>query len=93
MRWHSANSVRSTIAAKEGTDSHSQTADGNRMIPAHKEETMTNYDYLIIGGGMSAPAGVDGIREVDPTGGIGMISTEPDPTTVLLSRKCFGRAS
>jgi 3-phenylpropionate/trans-cinnamate dioxygenase ferredoxin reductase component len=40
---------------------------------------MTNYDYLIIGGGMTAAAAVDGIREVDPTGGIGMISTEPDP--------------
>ena len=39
---------------------------------------MTNYDYLIIGGGMTAAAGVDGIREVDPTGAIGMISTEPD---------------
>ena len=39
---------------------------------------MTNYDYLIIGGGMTAAAAVDGIREVDPTGGIGMISTEPD---------------
>jgi 3-phenylpropionate/trans-cinnamate dioxygenase ferredoxin reductase component len=40
---------------------------------------MTNYDYLIIGGGMTAAAAVDGIREVDPTSGIGMISTEPDP--------------
>ena len=39
---------------------------------------MTNYDYLIIGGGMTAAAAVDGIRKVDPTGGIGMISTEPD---------------
>lgn len=39
---------------------------------------MTNYDYLIIGGGMTAAAAVDGIREVDPTGGIGMISAEPD---------------
>ena len=38
------------------------------MIPTHKEETtMTNYDYLIIGGGMSAAAWVDSIREVDPT--------------------------
>ena len=27
---------------------------------------------------MTAAAAVDGIREVDPTGGIGMISTEPD---------------
>ena len=39
---------------------------------------MTNYDYLIIGGGMTAAAAVDGIRKVDPTGGIGMISMEPD---------------
>ena len=39
---------------------------------------MTNYDYLIIGGGMTAAAAVDGIREVDANGGIGMISTEPD---------------
>jgi 3-phenylpropionate/trans-cinnamate dioxygenase ferredoxin reductase subunit len=39
---------------------------------------MTNYDYLIIGGGVTAGAGVDGIREVDPIGGIGMISTEPE---------------
>jgi 3-phenylpropionate/trans-cinnamate dioxygenase ferredoxin reductase component len=38
---------------------------------------MTNYDYLIIGGGMTAAA-VDGIRKVDPNGGIGMISTESD---------------
>ena len=39
---------------------------------------MTNYNYLIIGGGMTAGSGVDGIREVDANGGIGMISTEPD---------------
>jgi len=26
---------------------------------------MTNYQYLIIGGGMTAAAAVDGIREVD----------------------------
>ena len=30
---------------------------------------MTNYQYLIIGGGMTAAAAVDGIREVDSTGG------------------------
>jgi len=46
-RWHSADSVRSTIAPGEGTDSHSQTVSGNRMI-------------------------------LDPTGGIGMVSTERD---------------
>ena len=39
---------------------------------------MTNYKYLIIGGGMTAAAAVDGIREVDSTGGIGLISAEPD---------------
>ena len=38
---------------------------------------MTNYNYLIVGGGMTAAAAVDGIRKVDPTGSIGMISTEP----------------
>jgi Rrf2 family nitric oxide-sensitive transcriptional repressor len=30
-----------------------------------EETTMANYDYLIIGGGMTSA--VDGIREVDPT--------------------------
>jgi NADPH-dependent 2,4-dienoyl-CoA reductase/sulfur reductase-like enzyme len=39
---------------------------------------MTNYQYLIIGGGMTAAAAVDGIREVDPTGSIGLISAERD---------------
>ena len=39
---------------------------------------MTNYEYLIIGGGMTAAAAVDGIREVDSTGTIGLISAEPD---------------
>jgi NADPH-dependent 2,4-dienoyl-CoA reductase/sulfur reductase-like enzyme len=37
---------------------------------------MTTYHYLIIGGGMAAAAAVKGIREVDPDGTIGMISTE-----------------
>jgi 3-phenylpropionate/trans-cinnamate dioxygenase ferredoxin reductase subunit len=37
-----------------------------------------NYQYLIIGGGMTAAAAVDGIREVDGTGSIGIVSTEPD---------------
>ena len=39
---------------------------------------MTNYQYLIIGGGMTAAAAVDGIREVDATGSIGLIGAEPD---------------
>jgi NADPH-dependent 2,4-dienoyl-CoA reductase/sulfur reductase-like enzyme len=39
---------------------------------------MTHYQYLIIGGGMTAAAAVDGLREVDSTGSIGLISQEPD---------------
>jgi NADPH-dependent 2,4-dienoyl-CoA reductase/sulfur reductase-like enzyme len=39
---------------------------------------MTNYKYLIVGGGMSAAAAVEGIREVDSAGSICLISAEPD---------------
>lgn len=39
---------------------------------------MTSYQYLIIGGGMTAAAAVDGIREIDPNGSIGVISAERD---------------
>lgn len=39
---------------------------------------MTNYQYMIIGGGMTTAAAVNGIREVDSTGGIGLISAELD---------------
>ncbi len=37
------------------------------------------YTYLIVGGGMAADAAAHGIREVDPDGTIGLISSEPDP--------------
>src|SRR5215213_5055229 len=37
------------------------------------------YSYLIVGGGMAADAAARGIREVDPHGTIGLISSEPDP--------------
>lgn len=40
---------------------------------------MPNYDYLILGGGMTADSAIKGIREVDQSGSIGMISAEPDP--------------
>lgn len=40
---------------------------------------MPNYKYLIIGGGMTADAAISSIREVDPSGSIGMISTETHP--------------
>ena len=39
----------------------------------------TNFDYLIIGGGMTAASAARGIREVDPKGSIGMISAEDHP--------------
>jgi 3-phenylpropionate/trans-cinnamate dioxygenase ferredoxin reductase subunit len=40
---------------------------------------MTNYTYLIVGGGMTADAAVHGIREVDPGGSIGLFSAEGHP--------------
>jgi NADPH-dependent 2,4-dienoyl-CoA reductase/sulfur reductase-like enzyme len=40
---------------------------------------MENYDYLIIGGGMTSDSAVQGIRELDSHGRIGIISSEPDP--------------
>jgi len=40
---------------------------------------MPTFKYLIIGGGMTADAAVQGIREVDPHGSIGLISRESDP--------------
>jgi NADPH-dependent 2,4-dienoyl-CoA reductase/sulfur reductase-like enzyme len=40
---------------------------------------MPNYTYLIIGGGMTAAAAVNGIREVDTSGTIGVIAAEAHP--------------
>ena len=40
---------------------------------------MKQYEYLIIGGGLAGDAAVRGIRELDATGSIGIISAEPDP--------------
>ncbi len=37
---------------------------------------MTSFDYLIIGGGMTADAAVRGIREIDAEGSIGVVSAE-----------------
>jgi 3-phenylpropionate/trans-cinnamate dioxygenase ferredoxin reductase subunit len=39
---------------------------------------MQTYKYLIIGGGMTADSAVNGIREVDSQGSIGIISQEGD---------------
>ena len=38
---------------------------------------MERYKYLIIGGGMTADSAVRGIRELDSSGSIGLISAEP----------------
>ncbi len=40
---------------------------------------MSHYKYLIIGGGMTADAAAQGIRELDSSGTIGLIGAEPDP--------------
>lgn len=40
---------------------------------------MPHYKYLIIGGGMTADAAIDGIREFDSESSIGMISAEQNP--------------
>src|SRR5581483_3858618 len=40
---------------------------------------MPSYTYLIVGGGMTAAAATHGIREVDPSGPIGLLSAEGHP--------------
>src|SRR5687768_12217239 len=40
---------------------------------------MPNYTYLIIGGGMTADAAIGGIREVDPSGSVGLIGADSHP--------------
>jgi len=44
---------------------------------------VTHYEYLIVGGGMTAAAAVEGIREVDRTGSVGVFSAESDPPYAL----------
>lgn len=40
---------------------------------------MPHYTYLIIGGGMTAGAAIGGIREIDPSGSLGLIGADPHP--------------
>src|SRR5262245_32934849 len=40
---------------------------------------MNRFKYLIVGGGMTADSAVQGIREVDSEGSIGLISSDSDP--------------
>jgi 3-phenylpropionate/trans-cinnamate dioxygenase ferredoxin reductase component len=39
---------------------------------------MTHYNYLIVGGGMTGAAAIEGIRAVDKSGTIGLIGAEAD---------------
>jgi NADPH-dependent 2,4-dienoyl-CoA reductase/sulfur reductase-like enzyme len=40
---------------------------------------MQQYKYLIVGGGMTADAAVEGIRQIDPEGSIGVVSADRHP--------------
>lgn len=40
---------------------------------------MPHYQYLIIGGGMTADAAIGGIRQSDSSGTIGLIGADPNP--------------
>lgn len=40
---------------------------------------MPEYTYLILGGGMTGSAAIEGIREADPQGSIGLLSTDTHP--------------
>src|SRR3989454_47371 len=40
---------------------------------------MTDYTYLIVGGGMTADAAAQALHEADPAGSVGLISAEPHP--------------
>ena len=37
------------------------------------------FDYLIVGGGLAAASAVDGIRELDPSGSIALVTDESEP--------------
>lgn len=55
------------------------------------EETVKHYDYLMVGGGMSAAYAAEGIREVDSSGTIGLITTDRDEpyTRPALTKKLW----
>ena len=40
---------------------------------------MPDFEYLIVGGGLTVDAAVKGIRQVGPTGAIGLLGEELDP--------------
>ena len=48
-------------------------------VPAdwNQEDSMPHFKHLIVGAGMTGDAAVKGIREVDPSGSIGLVGDEP----------------
>jgi 3-phenylpropionate/trans-cinnamate dioxygenase ferredoxin reductase component len=48
-------------------------------VDLFKERAMPHYMHLIIGGGMTAAAAVEGIREVDPNGSVGLVVADSHP--------------
>src|SRR5574341_823782 len=67
--------LRSGVAARV-SGAHSPV---RRRIATPEDSPMIRYRYLIVGGGMTADAAVEGIREGDPSGTIGLITEEADP--------------
>jgi NADPH-dependent 2,4-dienoyl-CoA reductase/sulfur reductase-like enzyme len=48
------------------------------MAAGNEEHPMPHFKHLIVGAGMTGDAAVKGIREVDPSGSIGLVGDEPD---------------
>jgi NADPH-dependent 2,4-dienoyl-CoA reductase/sulfur reductase-like enzyme len=71
-----APSTPRAIDGKRGQRRRSSKTHNSRIL---KEEIMPNYTYLIVGGGMTGDAALQGIREVDRAGSIGLISAESHP--------------
>jgi 3-phenylpropionate/trans-cinnamate dioxygenase ferredoxin reductase component len=51
----------------------------NKSIKSAGRLGMKDYQYLILGAGMTADAAVRGIRDIDPHGSIGLVGSEQDP--------------
>jgi hypothetical protein len=49
------------------------------LLGLKEDAEMLQYEYLIVGGGMTGDAAVRGVREVDRDRSVGIISSEKDP--------------
>src|SRR6185503_14540483 len=79
---------RRGIASRHARTRGPRASPGGRWSPWHagerpghrsEEAGMASYDYLIVGGGMTADAAARGIRERDSKGTIGIIGAESHP--------------